>query len=73
MTRSYLTSTQILVQANNQLATLSAGSGKQLSFATDPYQDSEGDYTCPPVVESGISGVGRGNSDSDTVLQLLTP
>ena len=70
-----LTSTQVLVEANNQLATLSAASGKQLSYATDPYQDAEGDYGCPPVVETGLSGIGLGNSasDSDTVLQLLTP
>jgi hypothetical protein len=70
-----LTSTQVLVQASNQLATLSAASGKQLSYATDPYQDSEGDYACPGVVETGISGIGLGDSDSDgdNVLQLLTP
>jgi hypothetical protein len=70
-----LTSTQILALANNQLATLSAASGKQLSYATDPYQDAEGDYVCPSVVETGLSGIGLGNSatDTDAVLQLLTP
>ena len=70
-----LTSTQVLVEANNQVATLSAASGRQLSYATDPYQDAEGDYVCPSVVETGLSGIGVGNgaSDGDTVLQLLTP
>jgi hypothetical protein len=71
-----VTSTQILVQANDQLATLSAASGNQLSYETDPYQDAEGDNECPPVVETGLSGIGLGNStatDTDNVLQLLAP
>jgi hypothetical protein len=69
-----LTSTQVLVAANNQLATLSAASGKQLSYATDPYQDAEGDYVCPSVVGTGLSGVGvNTDSGNDTVFQLLTP
>lgn len=71
-----LTSTQVLVVANNQLATLSAGSGKQLSYAADPYQDSEGDSGCPSVVGTGTSGIGIGigtTSDSDAVVQLLAP
>jgi len=60
----------VLVQANNQLATLSAASGKQLSYATDPYQDARGDPGCPSVVETGLGGIG---ADSGNVLQLLTP
>jgi hypothetical protein len=64
-----LTSTQILVEDNGQLATLDAASGKQLSYETDPYQDTEGNSVCPAVVETGLSGVGMNNSQ---VLQLLS-
>lgn len=64
-----LTSTEVLVDANNQLATLNAATGKQLSYQNNPYQDAEGDETCPTVVENGLGGVGM---NGNTVLQLLT-
>lgn len=66
-----LTSTQVLVEDNDQLATLSAPSGKQLSYESDPYTDDSGGSTCPSVVETGLSGVGMNNNNQ--VVQLLTP
>lgn len=75
-----LTSTEVLVAANGQLATLSAATGKQLSYESDPYTDDDGDAGCPAVVETGLSGIGiTGGGDvisgstNYTVLQLLTP
>lgn len=65
-----LTSRQVLVEDNNQLATLSASTGRQLSYKKDPYQDPDGSYLCPNVVENGLSGVGM---SSGKVLQLLAP
>lgn len=65
-----LTSTQVLAMANSQLATLSAATGKQLSYKPDPYQDSSGGDTCPAVVESGLGGTGFNNNQ---VTQLLMP
>ncbi len=69
-----LTSTQVLVEANNQLATLSEASGKQLSYESDPYQDPQGGTVCPSVVGTGLSGIGfnTDSSGNDTMLQLLT-
>jgi hypothetical protein len=64
-----LTSSQVLVSANGQLATLSTVTGKQLSYETDPYQGS-GSPSCPSTVGDGITGVGyTGNQ----VTQLLDP
>jgi outer membrane protein assembly factor BamB len=57
-----LTSSQILVDANNQRATLDAATGKQLS-----YKDGSG---CPRVVATGLTGVGY---DEKQVLQILNP
>ena len=65
-----LTSTQVLAMANSQLATLSAATGKQLSYKPDPYQDSSGGDTCPAVVETGLGGTGFNNNQ---VTQLLMP
>lgn len=65
-----LTAAQVLVEANSQLATLSAATGKQLSYGPDPYQDGSGDDICPTVVETGLGGTGFNN---DQVTQLLMP
>jgi hypothetical protein len=65
-----LTSRQVLAMANNQLAILSAATGKQLSYEPDPYQDSSGGDTCPAVVETGLGGIGFNNNQ---VTQLLRP
>jgi hypothetical protein len=65
-----LTSTQVLGLANSQLATLSAATGRQLSYEPDPYRDSSGGDSCPTVVESGLGGIGFNN---DQVTQLLMP
>jgi hypothetical protein len=65
-----LTTTQVLVEANSQLATLSAATGRQLSYEPDPYQDGSGDDVCPTVVETGLGGTGINNGQ---VTQLLTP
>jgi PQQ-like domain len=65
-----LTSSQILVSANAQLATLSAATGQQLSYKNNPYQDPTGSQDCPVTVGDGITGVGyTGNQ----VTQLLDP
>jgi hypothetical protein len=66
-----LTSAQVLVQANSQLATLSAATGKQLSFEQDPYTGDSGGDTCPAVVETGLGGIGLGTNNQ--VTQLLVP
>jgi hypothetical protein len=66
-----LTSKQVLVSANSQLATLSAATGKQLSYEADPYTDAEGDDTCPTVIETGLGGIGMGTNNQ--VTQLLAP
>ena len=66
-----LTSRQVLVQANSQLATLSAATGKQLSFEPDPYTGDSGDDTCPTVIETGLGGIGLGTNNQ--VMQFLTP
>jgi hypothetical protein len=65
-----LTSSQILVAANGQLATLSAATGKQLSYQNDAYQDSSGDPSCPTTVADGLTGLGYNNA---RVTQLLAP
>ena len=65
-----LTSRQVLVNTNDQLATLSALTGKQLSYQNDPYQDDTGEDSCPGTVANGITGVGYANSQ---VTQLLEP
>jgi hypothetical protein len=65
-----LTSSQVLVSANDQLATLSALTGKQLSYENDPYQDDTGEDSCPGTVDNGITGVGYANSQ---VTQILEP
>jgi PQQ-like domain len=65
-----LTSSQVLVNANAQLATLSAATGQQLSYANNPYQDPTGSPTCPVTVGDGITGVGYTNNQ---VTQLLDP
>jgi len=66
-----LTSAQVLVQANNQLATLSAATGKQLSFESDPFTGDSGGDTCPSIVETGLGGIGLGTNNQ--VMQFLTP
>jgi hypothetical protein len=66
-----LTSAQVLVQANNQLATLSAATGKQLSFESDPFTGDSGGDTCPSIVETGLGGIGLGTNNQ--VIQFLTP
>lgn len=65
-----LTSMQVLALANSQLAILSAATGRQLSYATDPYRDSSGGDACPAVIETGLGGTGFNN---DQVTQLLKP
>ncbi|MEV4518004.1 PQQ-binding-like beta-propeller repeat protein [Dactylosporangium sp. NPDC049525] len=57
-----LTSSQILMNANNQLATLDATNGKQLSYKNGS--------DCPHVVGTGLTGVGH---DGKQVLQILNP
>jgi PQQ-like domain len=64
-----LTSAQVLVADNDQLSTLDAGTGRQLSYQSDPVTDGEGDSTCPTVIETGLSGVGTNNNQ---ILQLLS-
>lgn len=66
-----LTSRQVLVQANSQLATLSAATGQQLSFEADPYTGDSGGDTCPSVVETGLGGIGLGTNNQ--VTQFLVP
>ncbi|MGH3225674.1 MAG: hypothetical protein ACRDPY_44515, partial [Streptosporangiaceae bacterium] len=66
-----LTSMQVLVQANSQLATLSAATGQQLSFEADPYTGDSGGDTCPSVVETGLGGIGLGTNNQ--VTQFLVP
>jgi hypothetical protein len=65
-----LTSSQVLVNTNDQLATLSARTGKQLSYESDPYQDDTGGDSCPGTVADGITGVGYANGQ---VTQILKP
>jgi len=65
-----LTSSQVLVSTNNQLATLNALTGKQLSYENDPYQDDLGEDSCPSTVDNGITGLGYANSQ---VTQILDP
>lgn len=68
-----ITSTQVLVATNGQLATLNAATGKQISYRSDPYQtDSDPHPACPEVVETGLTGVGLGTAEAD-VEQVLTP
>ncbi len=66
-----LTSTQLLVSANDQLATLSASTGKQLSYQAN----NTAMGGCPSVVEPGLTGIGADtDSNGDMVVtQLLTP
>lgn len=66
-----LTSKQVLVQANSQLATLSAATGRQLSYEADPYTNASGEDVCPNVIETGLGGIGMGNNNQ--VMQLLDP
>jgi hypothetical protein len=61
-----LTSAQVLVADNGQLATLDAATGKQLSYRGDPYQsDDNPDPACPSIVGTGLTGVGLGLADGD--------
>jgi hypothetical protein len=68
-----LTSTQVLMATNGQLATLDAATGKQISYRSDPYQtDSDPHPACPEMVGTGLTGVGLGTAEAD-VEQILTP
>lgn len=67
-----LTSSQVLVAANNQLATLSAATGKQLSYESDPYPGVNGAAAgCPSVIGTGLGGAGMNSNNQ--VVQLLAP
>src|SRR5262249_9091895 len=66
-----MTTTQVLVEDNDQLATLSAASGKQLSYSSDPYEDDSGGAGCPDTIEAGLGGTGM--NENGVWLQLLTP
>ncbi len=66
-----LTSSQLVLLVNDQLAFLNASTGVQTSYQADSTQDGSGDDTCPDVLAGGVSGVGV-NSDN-TVIQLATP
>jgi PQQ-like domain len=66
-----LTSSQVLINVNDQLATLSASTGAQLSYEANPYQDPDtGDTTCPATVANGITGVGYNDATSQ-ITQIL--
>jgi hypothetical protein len=66
-----VTGSQLLINANDQLATLSAATGKQLSFADNPYQDpATGVSACPHMLGGALGGVGLGDG---TVIQFLQP
>jgi outer membrane protein assembly factor BamB len=66
-----LTSTQVLVTDNNQLAILAASSGEQLSYEPNPYGSLTDGNICPSIVETGLSGVGLDRDNN--VVQLLRP
>lgn len=65
-----LTSTQLVVLANDQLAFLSAADGHQSSYQTDDAQDTSGGATCPSLLGGGVTGLGL---DGTAVVQLATP
>jgi hypothetical protein len=56
------------VEDNNQLATLDAATGKQLSYTNDKYTDSAGNPSCPTMLESGLSGVAGSTQEVDQVV-----
>lgn len=64
-----MTSAQVLVKAGDQLAVLSAATGKQLSYVQDPYQD-QGGAECPDVIGTGLAGIADNGSQ---IVQVLTP
>jgi hypothetical protein len=66
-----LTSSQLVLLVNDQLAFLNAGTGVQTSYQADGTQDGSGDNTCPAVLAGGVSGVSVGSDN--TVSQLATP
>lgn len=65
-----LTSTELVVLANSQLAFLGADDGRQTGYVADTDQDSAGDPACPTVLSGGVSGL---ELDGSTVAQLATP
>lgn len=65
-----MTSTQLVVLANGQLASLSAADGHQITYHTDQSQDVSGQPDCPAVLAGGVSGLGLQGS---AVVQLATP
>lgn len=66
-----LTSTQLVLLVNDQLAFLNPGTGAQTSYQSDPAQDDSGDSACPSMLAGGVSGVSV--SDDNTVTQLASP
>lgn len=65
-----LTTTQLVVLANGQLAFLDTSDGHQTSYEADNTQDSSGDPSCPGLLSGGVSGV---ENDNGTIAQLATP
>jgi hypothetical protein len=64
-----MTSAQVLVKVGDQLAVLSATTGKQLSYGQDPYVD-QGGAECPDLIGTGSAGIA---DDGSQIVQVLTP
>lgn len=56
-----LTTSQVLLKVDSQLAVLSAATGKQLSYQQDPDVD-QGGAECPTVMGTGLTGLAEGGS-----------
>jgi hypothetical protein len=67
-----VTSTQMLVNVNDQLATIDLASGEQLSFTGNGYEDINGAATCPTLLSGGISVVPM-TDGSLAISQALAP
>jgi hypothetical protein len=64
-----MTSAQVLLKVGDQLAVLSAATGKQLSYEQDPYVD-QGGAECPDVLGTGSAGIADNGSQ---IVQVLMP
>jgi outer membrane protein assembly factor BamB len=67
-----LTTTQVVVLANSQLAFLDASTGQQASYESDTAIDDSGNDECPSVLAGGVSGLIY-DGQSGAVTQLATP
>lgn len=74
-----LTTTQMVILVNGQLAFLNTNDGHQTSYQAANTQDNSGQPICPGLLAGGVSGLSLNNYDNTgannnyTVTQLATP